>query len=133
MGYGTDGLTFNTLRRANQARLPEFRNTKGQFAHSKPDGSDWSLNDWMVAVTGEVGETANKLKKLRRGDFSLEEIRADLASEFADMVTYLDILAFQCGINLGQAVMDKFNQKSKEVGSRVWIDAEDWHLLPAKE
>jgi len=38
MGYGTDGLTFNTLRGGNTARLPQFKNKYGQLAHAKPDG-----------------------------------------------------------------------------------------------
>src|SRR5687768_11283498 len=103
MGYGTDGLTFNTLRSANMARLPEFKNANGEFAHTKPDGSDWSLSDWMTAVTGEVGEAANLIKKIRREDYKLEELRPELARELADIVTYLDILAYQCGIDPGKA------------------------------
>lgn len=27
---------------------------------------DWSLSDWMTALTGEVGEAANIVKKLNR-------------------------------------------------------------------
>ena len=40
MGYLTDGLTFNNLREANKARLPQFKNAKGEPAHEKEDGSD---------------------------------------------------------------------------------------------
>lgn len=127
MGYGTDGLTFNTLRGGNKARLPQFLNAKGERAHFKADGSDWSLNDWLTAVVGELGEAANILKKVRRGDFELEEARQDLADEFADVVTYLDILANQCGIDLGAATIEKFNRVSERVGSTVYIDADDWH------
>ncbi len=116
MGYATDGLTFNTLRQANLARLPEFI------------GSDWSLNDWMVAVTGELGEAANLLKKIRREDFTLEELKPMLEKEFADIVTYLDILAYQCGIDLGKATKDKFNEISNRVGSKIYIGSDgDWH------
>lgn len=31
-----DGLTFNALRNANIARLPLFKNSKGEPAHSDP-------------------------------------------------------------------------------------------------
>lgn len=130
MGYMTDGLTFNTLRRGNAARLPEFRNNKGNVAHDKADGSDWSLNDWAVAVTGELGEACNVLKKVRRGDLTLDEARPMLMQEFADVVIYMDLLAAQAGIDLGQAVMDTFNTKSAKVGSRVRLAADDWHLAP---
>ncbi len=129
----TNGLTFNVLREANMRRLPQFKNAKGEPAHEKEDGSDWSLNDWLTAVTGELGEAANILKKIRRGDFTLNEARAKLADELADTATYLDILANQCGINLGQATIEKFNRVSDRVdsnifirsdGSDYWVDAE---------
>lgn len=131
MGYMTNGLTFNTLRDANKARLPEFKNAKGEPAHEKADGSDWSLAEWMNAVAGELGEAANIIKKIRRGDMTLEEAAPLLADEFADIVTYLDITAMQAGINLGVAVSEKFNRVSERVGSSVRITADDWHLQPA--
>lgn len=68
MGYLTDGLTFNTLRQANKARLPTFKNAKGERAHSTDDGSDWSPAQWLQALVGEVGEFANLRKKYERGD-----------------------------------------------------------------
>ena len=131
----TDGLTFNTLRGGNIARLPEFRNSKGEAAHSQADGSDWSLNDWVTAVTGELGEAANVFKKIRRGDLTLDEARSMLTQELADVVIYLDILAAQAGIDLGMAVMETFNTKSIKVGSRVRLAADDWHYvsIPTEE
>ena len=127
MGYMTNGLTFNTLRGGNIARLPQFKNKHGQPAHSKPDGSDWTDAQWLQAVVGELGEYANLKKKVDRGDISREEAQSMLADELADVVTYLDILAFRLGIDLGGATMDKFNRVSERVGSTVRIDAEDWH------
>jgi len=127
MGYMTDGLTFNSLRGANIARLPEFKNARGCLAHSKPDGSDWALSAWSNAVLGELGEAANLIKKIERGDLTLEEARPALAREFADVVTYLDILAFRAGVDLGQATMKKWNEVSLRVNCRIRLDADDWH------
>lgn len=129
MGYVTKGLTFATLRGGNKARLPQFRNRRGELAHSKPDGSDWKLSAWCNAVLGELGEAANLIKKVERGDLTLDEARAELAKEFADVVTYLDILALQAGVDLGQATMDKFNEVSVRVGSTVRLAADDWHYV----
>lgn len=112
-------ITFDSLRAANTARLPQFKNAKGEPAHTRADGSDWSLNDWMTAVAGEVGEAANLLKKIRRGDVSLAETKEKLEAEFADIVTYLDILAMQCDIDLGDAVRRKFNTISARIGVNV--------------
>jgi NTP pyrophosphatase (non-canonical NTP hydrolase) len=112
-------ITFHDLRQANIARLPEFRTRDGRIAHAKSDGSDWSLAEWSNAVCGEAGELANLTKKLRRGEFTLDEIRTELGKEIADVVIYLDLLAFQAGIDMGAAVIQKFNEVSVRVGSRV--------------
>lgn len=130
-------LDFGTLRAANCARLPTFKNRKGERAHSSNDGSDWALSAWINATAGEAGELAeaylfiamtkslgsagDTVKKIERGDKSLDEARAKLASEFADVVTYLDILAMRCGIDLGAATVAKFNEVSKRVGSPIEI------------
>ena len=127
MGYGTDGLTFNTLRSANLKRLPLFKNRKGEPAHSKPDGSDWLLSQWSNAVCGELGEAANLIKKIERGDYTLEEKREDLGRELADVVTYLDILAYRAGINLGEATMSKWNEVSERIDCTIRVAADDWH------
>ena len=117
-------LTFNELRQANINRLPTFKNSRGEPAHSKPDGSDWCLAQWCNAVTGELGEAANLIKKIERGDFTLDEKREELGKEFADIVTYLDILSLQAGVNLGEATIDKFNEVSERVGSPVRLRKE---------
>lgn len=127
MGYGHNSLNFDALRGANIARLPQFKNRKGEPAHSEPDGSDWKLSAWCNAVTGELGETANLIKKVERGDMTLDEARADLAKELADVQTYLDILAFRCGVDLGRATVDKFNEVSVRVGSTIRLANDDWH------
>lgn len=127
MGYGTDGLTFRTLRAANLKRLPLFRDAHGRLSHSKPDGSDWSPASWLQAVVGELGEYANLRKKVERGDITEDEARPMLADELADVVIYLDILASRLGIDLGEAVISKWNRTSEKVGAPLYIDAEDWH------
>ena len=128
MGYGISGLSFATLRAANIARLPQFKNGLGEAAHEKPDGSDWSPADWMTATVGELGELANIMKKVRRGDLTLEEALPSMSKEFADVVTYLDIMAMQYNIPLGEATRAKFNEVSRRVGADVFIgNDDDWH------
>ncbi len=129
MGYGTNGLTFNTLRSANVARLPEFKNKHGGLAHSKPDGSDWSPAQWLQAVVGELGEYANLRKKFERGDIDAQEFLREAADELADVTIYLDLLSMQLGIDLGAAVIDKFNRVSARVGSTVRLAAIDWYRV----
>lgn len=112
-------LTFDELRNANIERLPQFKNRRGEPAHDKADGSDWSLAQWSNAVLGELGESANIIKKIDRGDMSLAEARISLAKELADVQTYLDILAFRAGIDLGEATRVKWNEVSERVGCSI--------------
>lgn len=126
----TNSLTFETLRRANLMRLPMFKNAKGGIAHSIPNGSDWSPLEWVGAVVGELGELANILKKVKRGDVSAEEVQQAVANELADVQTYLDILAYQCGVDLGEATMAKFNAVSERVGCPINIrNGHEWGVL----
>lgn len=118
-------MTFDTLRAANIRRLPLFKNAKGEPAHSEPDGSDWSPAEWLQAVTGELGELANVLKKVRRGDFPLDIHLEAIEKEFADIAIYLDIFAYQYRIDLGAAVRNKFNEVSNRVGAPVFIDPDN--------
>ncbi len=114
-------LDFDDLRRANIARLPGFRNNKGELYHGSPDdpGSEWCLAQWSNATLGELGEAANIIKKIDRGDLTVEEARPSIGREFADVLIYLDILAFRMGIDLGDFVRMKFNETSAKVQSDV--------------
>jgi NTP pyrophosphatase (non-canonical NTP hydrolase) len=125
-------LTFQVLREANIMRLPEFKNKHGQPAHSKQDGSDWSPAQWLQAVIGELGEYANVRKKFERGDIDLAEFRQLAGMELADVQTYLDILAFQLGFDLGDITLNKFNLVSERVGSKVRIHATDGFVYRSK-
>jgi NTP pyrophosphatase (non-canonical NTP hydrolase) len=115
------GLSFRDLSLANTLRLPTFKNAKGEPAHSEPDGSDWCLAQWCNAVCGELGELANLIKKVERGDLTLDEARPALGKECADIVTYLDILSQRIGVDLGAETLHKFNEVSVRVGSPVLL------------
>lgn len=85
--------------------------------------SSWSLSDWMVATTGELGEAANVLKKLNRvrdgivgNKETVEQLQAKFATELADAYIYLDLMAQAAGISLPTAVRETFDKKSKEIG-----------------
>lgn len=115
-------LCLSALRRANMLRLPHFRNRHGQPVHLL-DGSDWSIADWMLAVTGELGEISNELKAVRKGERTLDEARSRIADEFADVLCYLDIAAMRCGVDLGAAVIEKFNKVSRRIGAEVFLSS----------
>lgn len=92
-------LQFAVLREANVARfLPTFKNAQGELSHNRgfPPENEWSREDWLVAVGGEVGELLNCLKKVRRGDFLDNDPTPQLmiAKGLADIVIYLDLFVF---------------------------------------
>lgn len=101
-------FTLSVLREANRRRL-RFPNPHGEVKHS---GDDWSLSDYFTALMGELGEAANIAKKIRRNDFTLDQVREKLASELADMQIYLDMLADKAGINLADATIKTWNAES---------------------
>lgn len=118
-------LSFNCLREANLRRLPEFKNNRGQIAHSHPEGRDWTPAQWLQAIVGELGEYANFRKKYERLDIDPDEFLTEAKRELADVVIYLDILSHNLGINLGEAVREKFNATSLKAGSTVRITPDD--------
>ena len=95
-------LNFAELRAINAPRSKELF----------PQCQKWTASDWICALVGEVGEMANFIKKVNRGDKTLDAARSDIAKEIADCILYLDLLATNLDIDMGQAVVDKFNEVS---------------------
>jgi NTP pyrophosphatase (non-canonical NTP hydrolase) len=91
-------LDFAHLRRENVKRCEA-----AYFPLESKDGP-W----WGNAMAGECGEACNFVKKIDRDGETPELVQA-LAYELADLVTYADLLAARYGIDLGRAVVDKFN------------------------
>jgi len=92
-------LNFATLRKANVTRLEKTWHKL----------NDWTETDWLTAVAGELGELAGLIKKKRRGD---KVAQIDVSREIADITIYLDLLAAKMGVDLGNAVIEKFNLTS---------------------
>ncbi len=111
-------LTFEKLKTINRQRC---ENAFHPIDH-------WTPSDWGCAMAGECGEACNNIKKLRRlegSQYSREnEQDADklvdaVMDEIADMVIYADLLATRLNRNLADAVMNKFNRTSKQIGSTI--------------
>jgi NTP pyrophosphatase (non-canonical NTP hydrolase) len=112
------GLDLDALRGANAARLPLY------YENGCPEWKN--LSQWSNATLGELGEAANIIKKIERGDFTLDQARPMLAKEFADVLCYLDLLAMHAGVNLSEATVNKFNEISERVGSDVHLYFNYW-------
>lgn len=109
-------LTFDELREQNVARCNSVFHPLNH----------WTPTDWACALSGESGEACNAVKKLRRLEDGTNTSKdpateadcvAAVAEELADTVIYADLLAARLGIDLGQAVREKFNAVSELRGA----------------
>jgi NTP pyrophosphatase (non-canonical NTP hydrolase) len=107
--------SFSDLRSANTSRQEEWN----------PDDAI-SLAYRGNELGGECGEAMNVIKKLERERLGIRGSRAtvdDLASELADVMICADLIAMQAGIDLGKAVVDKFNATSEKYDLSTRMEA----------
>lgn len=69
-----------------------------------------TLSFLLISITGELGEVANIIKKVLRGDFSLSEKKAELSEEVADIFIYLLKISYQLNIDLEQSYLSKMRK-----------------------
>lgn len=108
-------LTFQALREVNVTRCKKWH---------PPESTPWTAADWSNALFGEAGELANIIKKIRRhetgavnaGDPTLTGLKLMAKKEIADVAIYLDLLADYLGVDLGEAIREKFNETSQKFG-----------------
>lgn len=105
-------ISFAGLRAAN---VPRVR----CFGHEL---NEWTESQWSNAIAGEVGELCNMTKKRSRAPGANERVGKttptveDIANECADIVIYTDLMAASVGVDLGAAVLAKFNAVSAKLG-----------------
>lgn len=97
--------------------LADLARLQRSFDQRRSTTFDWSgpvtkddlrpLMHNVLSLCGEAGEVANLLKKYDRGDFSFEELMAELPSELADVAIYIIKIAYQSNIDLEKAIVDK--------------------------
>lgn len=115
----TTKLNFEGLRLANSSRTLEW------------EGQPPGLHGMLFAALelgGETGEALNCVKKLHRalhgmrGGVSLDDSMTPIAEELADVIICADRVAATLGIDLGQAVIDKFNKTTVKNGLQTRIE-----------
>lgn len=102
------GLSFAELRFANSKRQKEWHK-------NGPSSLSYKGNE----LAGEVGEACNIIKKLDRekmGSVGSRSTPEELATELADVIVCVDLIAEELGIDLGLAVRNKFNATSEKYG-----------------
>lgn len=111
-------MNLNELRTANVKRCEKVFHPL----------TEWNPAEWACAMAGEAGEACNVAKKITRLESgtntakdpqTMDECRQLMGKELADTVIYADLLAASLGINLGDAIRDKFNEVSERMKSDV--------------
>lgn len=108
-------LAFQDLRDANATRQAEWDPTDAI-----------TLGYRGNELAGEVGEACNVIKKLERERLGIRGTRAtveQLAEELADAIICIDLIAMQAGVDLGTAVVAKFNATSAKYGLATKLEA----------
>ncbi len=113
----TNQVTFNSLRQANLEKLQRLR------VHQLKPGIDlesWTPEHWFQMIMGKCGEHAISQARLKRGDIDGHDFKCVAENELADIAIYLDTLCWKLDIDLGQAIVEKFNNESIQIiGSKV--------------
>jgi NTP pyrophosphatase (non-canonical NTP hydrolase) len=98
------------------AQAPGWRNEILDI-HEKAIGKrfePWSIEDirfLTLALAGEAGELANRIKKQWRGDdLPLPHNDPNVAEELADIRIYVELLAHATGTNIDGTIFDKLPQ-----------------------
>lgn len=73
--------------------------------------TNWTIAEISQALSGEVGELQNYLKKKYSQDEKVK--RREIEGEFADVLKYLITLSIACDINLETAFINKVNKNIK--------------------
>jgi NTP pyrophosphatase (non-canonical NTP hydrolase) len=101
-------MTFYEFQQLNERRENE--------ANKYEKCRSWGLNNFVLALVGEAGELANLVKKIERGDFTLDEVRGEVSKELADIITYADLIYTKLGLNTGIELMRKFQEINERIG-----------------
>lgn len=94
--------------RSHRGRVPFFEELSSESIEA--------LEHSVVCLVGEVGEFANIVKKVRRGDFEYDAVSPDLAEELSDVFAYTLKLANMMGIDLSDAYLAKMEKNKQKFG-----------------
>ncbi len=76
----------------------------------------------MLALSGEVGEASNLVKKIWRGDYTLEEKKPELVEELADILTYLLKLSNELHFDLEAAYLEKREKNTERFANYAKLE-----------
>lgn len=86
-------------------------------------GDDFKdLLHWVLGLTGEAGEVAEKLKKIVRDKNSVvsQEDKIEMAKELGDVLWYLAVFAHDLGVPLSQIAEENITKlKSRQARGKL--------------
>lgn len=72
----------------------------------KHPGEDHNIFYATLGLAGEAGELANKVKKILRGDYTLDEYREKIIGELGGVLWYLAAVATEAGVSLEKVALE---------------------------
>lgn len=115
---------YPRLREANQARHEEWATGEISLSYRGNElaGEVGEAMEAFVEMGASTGRVCNTLKKFDREKMGMVGSRAThhaLAEELADVMICVDLIAMQFGIDMREAVRDKFNATSVKYGLKT--------------
>lgn len=103
--------------------IKEIMYIQNQFDETHKSNFEWSqkisednidmIKFLTIALSGEVGELSNLIKKIIRGDSSIEDVKDQIQEELADIFIYTVKFCNQMSIDLEAVFLDK-HEKNKQ-------------------
>ncbi|AUG58662.1 MazG nucleotide pyrophosphohydrolase domain-containing protein [Acetivibrio saccincola] len=86
---------------------------KFDWAQKIDDENIATLEYLLLCLVGEFGEATNLVKKVLRGDYSLNDIKPQLSEEIADIFIYVLKLAYQLDIDIEKQFLEKVDKNKR--------------------
>ncbi len=96
-----------------QNEFDEVHSSKFEWSEPISENTLDVLSFLIVAITGELGELSNVVKKVLRGDCPLSSVKHQVEDELADIFIYLIKICNQMSIDLEPLYFSKLEQNKK--------------------
>lgn len=105
-------ITLEELIR-KQIEFDSCHSSKFEWSQKITNDNVDILEHVMISMVGEFGEAANLVKKVVRGDYSLDDIKDSLSEEIIDILIYVLKLIYQLDIDVEKVYTRKMDQNKE--------------------
>ncbi len=96
-----------------QEKFDEKHSSKFKWNEKITQNNIETLEYLLLCMVGEFGEASNLVKKVIRGDHTLDQVREELSEEVIDMFIYVIKLIYQLDIDLENVYLNKMKKNNK--------------------